>query len=58
MGIAFVVVKLYIFKFSVPISILEMVLFGDFLGPNSPKYCPILMKFSPGVVFKKRKGTF
>ena len=36
-------------------SIHEMPLFGDVLGPNSPKYCQILLKFSPQVVFKETK---
>ena len=35
-----------------------MALFGGFLGPNFFKCCPILMKFSPGVVFKKKKLYF
>ena len=29
--------------------------FEGFLGPNSPKYRPILLKFAPEVVFSKRK---
>ena len=36
-------------------SIHEMPLIGDVLGPNSPKYCQILLKFSPQVVFKETK---
>ena len=32
-----------------------MALLGDFLGPNSPKYYPILIKFSPEVLFKEKK---
>ena len=35
----------------------EMILFGGFLGPNSPKYCPILTKFLPEVVFNERKSV-
>ena len=31
---------------------------GYFLGPNSPKYCLILLKFSPDVVSKERKTVF
>ena len=32
-----------------------MGLFGSFLCPNSPKYCPILMKFSLEVVQGEKK---
>ena len=38
-------------------SIYKTILFGGFFGPNSPKYCPILMKFSPEVLFKERKSV-
>ena len=43
-------------NFSYRFSIHEMVLFGGFLGPNSPKYCPILMNISPEVLFKEKKN--
>ena len=39
-------------------SIHELGHFGRFLGPNSPKYCPILMKLAPEVVFKERNRVF
>ena len=42
-------------SFSYRFSIHEMPLFGEVLGPNSPKYCQILLKFSPQVVFKETK---
>ena len=45
-------------SFSCWFSIHEMALFGGFLGPNFFKCCPILMKFSPGVVFKKKTLYF
>ena len=45
-------------KFLYQFSIHEMALFGDILGPNSPKYCQILLKFSPQVVFKEQKYCF
>ena len=38
-------------------SIHEMPLFGDVLGPNSPKYCQVLLNFSPQVVFKENKNS-
>ena len=38
-------------------SIHEMPLFGDVLGPNSPKYCQVLLNFSPQVVFKEKKNS-
>ena len=28
------------------------------LGPNSPKYCPILLKFAPEVVFKETQSVW
>ena len=45
-------------RFSHQFSIYEMVLFRVFLGPNSLKYCVILIKFSPEVVFNNRKIVF
>ena len=45
-------------SFSYRFSIHEMSLLGGFLGPNLPKYCPILMQVSPEVVFKEKKGMF
>ena len=33
----------------------EMTLFEEVLGPNSSKYCQILLKFSPQVVLKETK---
>ena len=39
-------------------SIHEMALFGGFLGPNCLKYCLILLKLAPEVVFKERKTVF
>ena len=42
-------------SFSYRFSIHEMPLFGEVLGPNSPKYCQILLKFSPQVVLKETK---
>ena len=36
-------------------SIHEMAHFGGFLGPNSPKYGLILLKFLPEVLLKDRK---
>ena len=30
-------------------------LLGEIVGPNSPKYCQILLKFSPQLVFKEKK---
>ena len=39
-------------------SIHEMVLFGGFLGPNSPKYCHILPKFLLEVVFNESQTVF
>lgn len=45
-------------NFSYRFSIHEMALLGGFLGPNFPKYCPILMQVSPEVVFKEKKGMF
>ena len=45
-------------SFSYRFSIHEMALLGGFLGPNFPKYCPILMQVSPEVVFKEKKGMF
>ena len=44
--------------FSWHCSIHEMTLLGFFLSPNCPKYCPILLKFAPEVVFKERKTVF
>ena len=32
--------------------------FGDFWGPNFPKYDSILMKLTPEVVFKERNRLF
>ena len=31
---------------------------GESLGPNSPKYGPILLKFLPGEVLKDTKTVF
>ena len=45
-------------SFSYRFSIHEMPLFEEVLGPNSPKYCQILLKFSPQVVFKEKKQCF
>ena len=42
-------------SFSYRFSIHEMPLFGEVLGPNSSKYCQILLKFSPQVVLKETK---
>ena len=39
-------------------SIHEMVHFEGFLGHNSPKYGPILLKFLPEVVLKETKLAF
>ena len=39
-------------------SIHEMAFLGVFLDPNCPKYCLILLKFAPEVVFKARKTVF
>ena len=39
-------------------SIHEMVLFQGFWGPNSPKFCLILLKFFPDVILKKTKPVF
>ena len=39
-------------------SIREMAHFWGFLGPNSPKYRPILLKFAPELVFKDSKTLF
>ena len=36
-------------------SIYEMAYFGVFLGPNSPKYGAILLKFAPELIFKQKK---
>ena len=36
-------------------SIHEMGHFGGFLGPNFPKYCPILLKFGLELLFKDSK---
>ena len=47
---AFVVVKLKVFKVLRTDSTSEMALFGRILGPYSPKYDPILPKFSPEIV--------
>ena len=35
-----------------------MAFLGVFLDPNCPKYCLILLKFAPEVVFKARKTVF
>ena len=35
-----------------------MALSGRCLGPDSPKYSPILPKFSPKVVLEQTKGLF
>ena len=45
-------------KFSWQWSIHEMEHFRGFLGPNSHKYDPILLKFSPEVAFKVTKTVF
>ena len=42
-------------SFSHQFSIHEMPLFGEVAGPNSPKYCQILLKFTPQLVFKETK---
>ena len=42
-------------SFSSQFSIHEMLLFGEIVGPNSPKYCQILLKYLPQVVFKETK---
>ena len=42
-------------SFSYQFSIHEMPLFGEVVGPNSPKYCQILLKCSPQLVFKETK---
>ena len=58
MGTEFPVVKLKSFKFlSHQFSIHETIPFGGSFGPNSPKYCPILIIFSPEVLFKERKSV-
>ena len=44
--------------FSWRCSIHEMAHFGGFLGPNSPKYGPILLKFLPEVELKDTKTAF
>ena len=36
-------------------SIYQMPLFGEAVGPSSPKYCQILLKFPPQLVFKETK---
>ena len=41
----------FLYQFSVH----DMPLFGEVVGPNSPKYCQILLKFSPQVVFEETK---
>ena len=38
-------------------SIYEMAYFGFFLGPNSPKYGAILLKFAPELIFKQKKKS-
>ena len=38
-------------------SIHEMPLFGEVVGANSSRYCQILLKFSPHVVFKETKTS-
>ena len=44
--------------FSWRCSIHEMAHFGGFLGPNSPKYGPILLKFLPEIVLTDVKTVF
>ena len=44
--------------FSWRCSIHEMAHFGGFLGPNSPKYDQILLKFLPEVELKDPKIAF
>ena len=44
--------------FSWQCSIHELGHFGVFLGPNSPEYGSILLKFAPEVVFKEAKTVF
>ena len=39
-------------------SIHEIALLGVFMGPNSPKCCQILPKFSPELVFKESQTLF
>ena len=56
--IAFVVVILKIFKFFlIDSTSMKWPLLG-FLGPFSPKYCSILLKFWPKVVSNKAKRVF
>ena len=43
--------------FSWRCSIHEMAHFEGFLGPNSPKYGPILLKFLPEVVLSDTKAV-
>ena len=45
-------------RFLYQFSIHEMTLFEGFCGFNSPKYCLILTKFLPKVVFKEKKSLF
>ena len=45
-------------RFSYRFSIYKMPLFGEVLSPNSPKYCQILLQFSPQVVFKETETVF
>ena len=37
---------------------MKSAILGGFLGPNSPKYGPILLKFLPEVVLKETKSVF
>ena len=55
-SIAFVVVKLKTFKFFRIDSVsIKWPLLGGVLGPYSPKYCLILLKFWPEVIFHEGK---
>ena len=54
-NIAFVDVKLKIFKlFHIDSASMKWPLFVGVLGPDSPKYCSILLKFWPEVVSNKK----
>ena len=58
-SVAFVVGKLKILKvFHTDSASTKWSLIEGFLRPNSPKYGPILLKFSPEVVITKKKRVF
>ena len=58
MSIAFLIVKFQIFKvFRTNSASMKCPLFGEVVGPNSPKYFQILLKFSPQAVFKVKKSS-